>query len=535
MVASAKLRMSFAEIQRAVARGLHAAIEAEQIKAEAVVVDRSIDQLSWSKKYLAHYFTKPSSAMHEWLAAETHAARKSRGTILNVIGPRGGAKSTIGTTANALRCAVEGTEPLVWLISETGTQAEEFLSQIREELENNKDLARDYPEACGKGKVWRANKIELRNGVVIAALSKGTKLRGRRNRQHRPSLVIVDDLQSDAAMTSDEARTKDWAWVTGALLKAGNRQTNYIFLATAIHREAVSFKLAARPGVKSRTFSAMVRYPVNMSLWDRWQEIFEDIGNPNSEAAARAFYDSNKAMMDESAIVLWPEEENLYALMRMRVMEGRTTFKREKEGIPAAAEDNEWPEEYFNADKIYFDEWPTAWRMKAMALDPSKGRDARRSDYSAYVMLMVGVDGVLYVDANLARRPTPTMIADGVELYRTFAPDAFGVEANAWQELLGGEFERAMVEQGSISTPPFQIFNTTNKQVRIRRLGPYLSQSRIKFKSGSPGVKLLISQLRDFPDKHSHDDGPDALEMAIRLADEFLGGVNIAHPSHVEN
>jgi hypothetical protein len=51
-----------------------------------------------------------------------------------------------------------------------------------------------------------------------------------------------------------------------------------------------------------------------------------------------------------------------------------------------------------------------------------------------------------------------------------------------------------------------------------------LSQRRIRFKGGSPGARRLVEQLRDFPNG-DHDDGPDALEMAIRLAGELLGQV----------
>lgn len=43
-------------------------------------------------------------------------------------------------------------------------------------------------------------------------------------------------------------------------------------------------------------------------------------------------------------------------------------------------------------------------------------------------------------------------------------------------------------------------------------------------KTDSPGTRLLVDQLRQFP-VGNHDDGPDALEMAIRLAAEMLRGV----------
>jgi hypothetical protein len=42
-----------------------------------------------------------------------------------------------------------------------------------------------------------------------------------------------------------------------------------------------------------------------------------------------------------------------------------------------------------------------------------------------------------------------------------------------------------------------------------------------RFKGGSPGARLLIEQLRDFP-CGDHDDGPDALEMAVRLGNDMF-------------
>jgi phage terminase large subunit-like protein len=68
----------------------------------------------------------------------------------------------------------------------------------------------------------------------------------------------------------------------------------------------------------------------------------------------------------------------------------------------------------------------------------------------------------------------------------------------------------------------YTINNTINKQVRIRALTPWLAQGRLRFKGDSPGARLLVEQLRDFP-LGDHDDGPDALEMAIRLLCELLG------------
>lgn len=158
-----------------------------------------------------------------------------------------------------------------------------------------------------------------------------------------------------------------------------------------------------------------------------------------------------------------------------------------------------------------------------MALDPSKGADSRRGDYSALVWLGIDRRGLIYVEADLARRPTPEIVAGGVERFGLFRPDLFGVEVNQFQELLAGEFESEFRRRGLLGVRPVPIDNRVSKQVRIRRLGPYLASRRLRFRAGTPGTQLLVEQLREFP-VADHDDGPDALEMAIRLAAELLHG-----------
>ena len=71
---------------------------------------------------------------------------------------------------------------------------------------------------------------------------------------------------------------------------------------------------------------------------------------------------------------------------------------------------------------------------------------------------------------------------------------------------------------------PWGVRNDANKRVRIRRLGPMLAARRIRLKSNCPSTQILYHQLQEFPIA-DHDDGPDALEMAMRLASELLAPV----------
>ena len=485
----------------------------------------SLDLLEWGQKYLPEHFCRPPSNMHRWLAGQLDAAHGARGTKINALGPRGGAKSTIGTLCLPLRAAVERLEPYLWIVSDTKHQACAHLENLKAELIDNKRLSEAYPDAAGRGSVWRGNAIVLGNGVTIEAFGAGQRIRGRRRRQHRPTLIICDDLQNDGHIHSTVGREHSREWFHGTLMKAGTARTNVVNLATALHRDALAMELHRTPGWNSCLFQSIVCWPENLTLWQQWEAIYTDLVKPNYRVAARKFYDLHHEAMDAGAQVLWPEEEGLYTLMCMRAESGRTAFEREKQNSPINPDLCEWPESYFD-ETIWFDQWPANLTVKTMALDPSKGTDARRGDYSALVMLGVDRHGMLYVEADLARRPTPQMVAEGTEWFRRFQPDLFGVESNQFQDLLAGEFETEFRRQNILAARPAPIENHTAKQVRIRRLGPYLSSRRLRFKTDSPGTRLLVEQLQEFP-IGDHDDGPDALEMALRLAADVFHGRTI--------
>jgi predicted phage terminase large subunit-like protein len=481
--------------------------------------------LAWARKYLPEHFSRPPSAMHQWLGRQLDKMTHICGTKLNVLGPRGGAKSTIGTLAFPLRMAVENREPYIWIVSDTRLQAAAHLENIKTELTDNPLLADDFPQATGQGTVWRSNSIVLRGGVAIEAFGTGQRIRGRRRGAHRPTLIICDDLQNDGHISSALQRDHSRTWFHGTLMKAGTSRTKVVNLATALHREALAVELDEKPGWNSRVFQAIQRWPDHMSLWQEWEALYTDVRNPHYKRAAWNFYQQNAAAMNAGAVVLWPEEEDLYALMCMRTESGHTAFEREKQNSPINPELCEWPESYFD-ETIWFDTWPAHLQVKTLALDPSKGSDARRGDYSALVMLGVDRQGMLYLEADLARHGTPQIVADGVELYGKFRPDVFGIETNQFQELLAGQFEAEFRRRGILSGRPVPLENRVPKQVRIRRLGPYLAGKRLRFKSDSPSTRLLVEQLKEFP-AGDHDDGPDAAEMAIRLAAGFLQGRSI--------
>ena len=71
------------------------------------------------KEYLPEHFVHPSSAMHVWLGRQLDAMVEDRGTKINVIGPRGSAKSTVvdvllrvASGAGRLGSSISGSFPI---------------------------------------------------------------------------------------------------------------------------------------------------------------------------------------------------------------------------------------------------------------------------------------------------------------------------------------------------------------------------------------------------------------------------------------
>lgn len=484
------------------------------------VMPSSANFLEWAQHFLPHHFTLPPSRMHRLVARRLTQAVHNRGLKLNVLGPRGSAKSTLISLAYPLWCLLEGHEPYIWLVSDSRHQARAHLENIKSELAGNPRVREHYPDLAGRGPVWRAEKIVLRSGAALEAFGTGQRMRGRRHRADRPTLILADDVQNDAHITSPRLRELSRTWFFGTLMAAGSSATNIIHLGTALHWNALGLELTRTPGWRSMVFRALERFPDRMDLWRQWENLYSDATDPQAAQHARTFFLEHRAAMERGAVVLWPEREDLYALMCQRAEMGQQAFAREKQNSPVSPELCEWPEDYFG-DDIWFDTWPRDRRLCVAALDPSVGRDTRRGDYSALVALVLDTSGRMYVEADLARRPVPQMVGDTAAWCRRFRVAALGVEANQFQELLAEPLQAELHRQGVVGLSPWMIHNSTSKLVRIRRLGPLLAQRTLLFRRNSPGTQLLVEQLKSFP-VGDHDDGPDALEMAVRLMAELM-------------
>ena len=178
----------------------------------------------FGRAYLSHYFTTPAPDFHAelddiWFQGvmkgmdpTEHAKEISRakGCRRAIEAPRGHAKSTTFTFKDDLHAALYGYKHYIIILSDSSEQAEGFLTDIKDELEENAALREDFGELIGD--VWKSSVALLANGTKIEAIGSGKKIRGRRHKQWRPDLIVCDDLENDENVATKEQRTKLLNW-----------------------------------------------------------------------------------------------------------------------------------------------------------------------------------------------------------------------------------------------------------------------------------------------------------------------------------
>lgn len=330
-----------------------------------------------------------------------------------------------------------GRKHMIGIIMNTEEQAAEMLESIKAELDSNPRLAMDFPEACGRGRVWQATTIVTANNRKVRIGGTGKKIRGMKHGPHRPDLIFLDDLENDDNVRDKAQRDKVESFVLKAVLGlAGPGGGMYVFWpGTSLHYDAAINRVSRKPGWRRRIFKSIMQWPERLDLWERWEGIYtsgadDDEAKEAAEAEALAFYQSNKAEMEAGAVVSWPEVRPLYRLMCMRATD-HDAFNQEQQN--EAGNDDTAP---FKTLQFWVDR-RNDWIFFG-AIDPSMGKSNKARDPSA--ILVGGLDRqrmVLdVVEADVCRRVPDLIISRAIDLQAEYGCVTWSVEAIAFQEFL---------------------------------------------------------------------------------------------------
>lgn len=432
------------------------------------------DRTYFQQTYLPHYFPEQPATIHLTLVEH------DQDELLAAAAPREHAKSTHESIGRPLHGIVKGDEHFIIIGSDTETQAAAFTASIKDELECNGRLRADFPDACRTVRGGDSDFV-TGNDVRVMARGAGQKVRGLHHKQWRPTLMVWDDLENDEAVESEDQRKKLRKWFFKAVVNTRGKGGKIRIIGTILHPESLLNEI------------------LDPDKNARWTKFLWKAPDPDAL---------------EPGPSLWPEVWPLERLRDKKEEIGSVFYAQEYRNEPIDEETALFKE----TDITYFDDRDLVGLSLVHygACDPSLGK-TDRSDFSAILDAVVAVgDPHINIDeADIRRRKPQEICADAIEHGRRHAYVAFGFEDVGFQEVLKDDLTRQS-DEAHVHLPIVPISHEgVPKDLRIRRLSPLVERGILRFRKSQT---LLIQQLVHYkPRGRVHDDGPDALEMLVRL------------------
>ena len=173
-----------------------------------------------------------------------------RKTRLVVAAPRGFAKSTITSVIYPLWLCMSGLYKNIMIVSASESLAVELLRKIKTELEQNQMILKFWGDL--RSDKWSETHIILSSGIQIVAKGAGAQMRG-----FRPDCLILDDIESDEGVESEETRRKLKDWLFKACLNTLLPHGQFLMVGTILSPlSLLSDLLETDQGWEKRKFMA---------------------------------------------------------------------------------------------------------------------------------------------------------------------------------------------------------------------------------------------------------------------------------------
>ena len=447
------------------------------------------DLLYFFKTYLPHYFTASFGDFHrEWqLLCEL------KDECAFVAAPREHAKSTFFTFGVPLHDLCYSAKKFVLIISDTNDQATGFSLPIRLELEDNPRIRHDFGDMTGP--VWQRGDFTTSKGDRVLARGRDEKVRGLKNRQYRPDRAIVDDFENDQNVENPILVKKGIRWLRRAVIGSMGAGYNFLMVGNIFQPKSVLAQFMAEKdeaGEKlyiSRIYQAII-----------------DQGKPTERP-------------------LWPALWPMARLMQKKRQMGTVDFNAEMMNLTGAEESpfkEEWFQYYDRSQEIAgrFNKIRARHALPlqvATFVDPS-AKSGESNDFKAIVT--VGLDRQVmkfFVLHAWIRHASPVGMFQAAYSQHDEYPGPVGIEDNMLEDFLHEAIYNYAKETGRY-LPWMPLHHSTNKEARIIGTLSYLVEyGKLLFERGQSDQDLLVEQLIYVLSKNINDDGPDALEGAVRM------------------
>ena len=211
--------------------------------------------------YLSHYMKYSMAPLHKEIFSITENEDILRAVIVAF---RGSGKSTLITLSYVL-WSIMGKEQrkFILLVGRTQEQSRQMLKNLRTELENNHLLRHDLGPFREEEDEWRNTSLVINNyGTRIMAVSVFQSVRGLRHNQHRPDLIICDDIEDLDSVHSRDSRNKTRNWVVSELVPAGELETRFFLVGNYLHDDSFTQRMKLQMEEDSDEHGIYRSYPL---------------------------------------------------------------------------------------------------------------------------------------------------------------------------------------------------------------------------------------------------------------------------------
>lgn len=440
----------------------------------------------------------PACHMEWWdLCTSTHPK-------VAIAAPRRHAKSTAVTLAYVLASVLFRDKSYVIILSDTITQATQFLGDIKKELLDNDKLRSLFTIANFEKDTEDDIIVNFTDGVQFRISAKGSeqKMRGLKWNNKRPDLIVGDDLENDEIVLNIERRQKFKRWFYGALVPSLSANGVIRIVGTILHEDSMLNNLMP-------------------SLWDKYtvQEPLK-IYNTNPRASWKTF--KYRAHTEDYKELLWPQRYD------------KDWFIAERTDYTSRGLSDVYSQEFLNEP---IDESVAFFKKNDFIASTSEEKKNRlnfyvvgdlavskeqTADYTVFVIAGMDESRNLHIKNVIRERMDAREIVDTIlSLNKVYQPEAFGLEDMMLTKSIGPFLREEMVKTGNyVPILPLK-HGGKDKIARAKSIQGRIRAHGVKFDKGASWYEVLEDEMTKFP-RGRHDDQVDALAYLGLMLDNLI-------------
>jgi len=422
---------------------------------------------------IARYDNPQPTPRFHWEAWELFC---SPATYVAIAAPRGHAKTTAFTHAYTLAKVLLREADFVLIVSDTETQAIEFLGDIKTELAENEGLRKTF----GIKKLLRDTEnnviCRLDDGHTFRLLAKGSeqKVRGLKWKGRRPNLIVGDDLENDESVANPARREKFRKWVFNALLPCGADNCLYRFSGTILHLDSWLNRVLEDPKWVTKRFRAH-NPDFSEILWP------EKFSRERLEGIRQLYANQGDLSGYSQEYLNDPIDEG-------------NAFFRKQDFIPMDNQDRLSPKNYVAAADFAISE-------------------TEKADFT--VILVAGIDenGLIHiVDVRRGRWDSLEIIDELFSVQKRYGIEVFTFETEKIDKALGPFINARMIQSGEYLNI-HKVTPSKSKLLRGRSIQAKMKAGAVRFDTEAdwyPAMESELMAMTNAGSKGRNDDTFDA-------------------------